>query len=208
MKMQWINEPREQTFEIAEMYEFVKKTAEKKGMEQTGRALPFAKEKHKGQFRKGKEKVPYIYHPLLVACHALALGFDDDKLIASALLHDVCEDCGVRKEELPVGDEAKNTVLLLTKTKKMSVEDYYAGIRGNKTALIIKILDRCSNISSMSAAFSEEKLVSYTNFTEKWVLPMTEYGREKYPEYTAQFFLLEYHMRSVLESLKYKTERC
>ena len=40
-----------------------------KGLYQTKRALEFAKEKHNGQYRKAghsDERVPYIYHPLLL----------------------------------------------------------------------------------------------------------------------------------------------
>lgn len=66
-----------------------------KNMPQTSKVLPFAREAHSGQVRKGKDSVPYIYHPLLIACHALALGMDDDDIISTALLHDVCEDCGI-----------------------------------------------------------------------------------------------------------------
>ena len=76
-----------------------------KHLYQTRRALAFAKKKHSGQFRKvghGDERIPYIYHPLLLTCHALALGLEDDDLLSACLLHDVCEDCAVKPEELPV----------------------------------------------------------------------------------------------------------
>ena len=80
------------------MYTYVKTYATMKNMSQTVKVLPYAKTLHKGQYRSGKDKVPYIYHPLLIACHALALGLDDDVLISTALLHDVCEDCNVPVE--------------------------------------------------------------------------------------------------------------
>ena len=39
------------------------------------RALEFAKEKHAEQFRKPEELgIPYINHPMTMACHALAMG--------------------------------------------------------------------------------------------------------------------------------------
>lgn len=56
------------------MYTYVKTYASMREISQTVKALAFAREQHKGQLRKGKDKVPYIYHPLLMACHALALG--------------------------------------------------------------------------------------------------------------------------------------
>ena len=93
-----------------------------KGFYQTKKALAFAKEKHNGQYRKpghSDEKVPYIYHPLLLTCHALALGLEDDDLLTACLLHDVCEDCGVLFDELPVNDQTREAVRLLTKLSSM-----------------------------------------------------------------------------------------
>ena len=55
---------------------------------------------HEGQQRKSGE--PYIVHPLTMACNALALGIRDDKVVATILLHDVCEDCDVSLKELPI----------------------------------------------------------------------------------------------------------
>ena len=77
-------------FDEERMYAYIEAYAAEHHLEQTMRVLPYAREKHSGQFRKGKDKVPYIYQPLLVACQALALGPDDDDMISAALLHDVC----------------------------------------------------------------------------------------------------------------------
>ena len=55
------------------MYTYVKTIATTKGLKQTVEVLPYARELHKGQFRKGNGQIPYIYHPLLMACHALSL---------------------------------------------------------------------------------------------------------------------------------------
>ncbi|MGN0402250.1 MAG: helix-turn-helix domain-containing protein [Acetatifactor sp.] len=85
----------ERLFDEEHMYTYVKTYATLRGLKQTLKVLSFARNLHKGQLRKGKEKVPYIYHPLLIACHALSLGLDNDDIIATALLHDVCEDCKV-----------------------------------------------------------------------------------------------------------------
>lgn len=198
--------PVEQVFDVDKMYAYVENFAKEHQLQQTLQVLPYAKEKHQGQFRKGKEKVPYIYHPLLVACHALALGFTEDDMISAALLHDVCEDCGVEPDKLPVNENTRKVVRLLTKTKEISYEKYYHDIRENETATILKLLDRCNNISGMAAAFSREKLINYINFTEKWFAPLIAYGKEAYQEYRAQIFLIEYHMNSVIESLKYQIQ--
>ena len=101
-------------FHEERMYTFVKAAATAKGLEQTLRALPFAREKHQGQLRKGEALIPYISHPLTMCCHALALGLDEDALLAALLLHDVVEDCGVTLAELPVEADARETVRLLS----------------------------------------------------------------------------------------------
>ena len=186
------------------MYTYVKTVATMKGMTQTVEVLPYARELHKGQFRKGKEQVPYIYHQLLMACHALSLGLEDDNLISAILLHDVCEDCGVRVEDLPVNNVVKEAVGLVTKDGTKDTETYYQDISENAIATMVKLLDRCNNVSGMSAAFSKEKLIKYINETEQYVYPLLQTAKTRYSEYSNQVFLIKYHMTSVVTSIKYQ----
>ena len=198
----------EQLFSEERMYTQVKAAANAHSLLQTGKALPFAKQHHEGQVRKGKDNIPYISHPLTMACHALAMGIVDDDVLAAILLHDVCEDCGVSPEELPVGEPVQQAVALLTKEKRPGEtgqqlnERYYAALRGNRIAAIVKLLDRCNNISAMAIGFSRERIVQYIEETEIYVLPLLEYVKESQPEYYNAAFLLKYHMKSILESLK------
>ena len=192
-------------FHEEHMYTYIKTYATLRGMKQTMKVLPFARKLHEGQIRKGKDKVPYIYHPLLIACHALALGLENDDIISTALLHDVCEDCDVLVDDLPVGEAVKEAVALLTKDKsRMSEEDYYKHIADNEVALIVKLLDRCNNVSGMASGFSRKKLVEYINETEKWIYPLFQIAKTNYPEYSNQIFLIKYHMTSVIGTLKYQ----
>ena len=55
-------------FDEKRMYNYVELYAASKNMPQTSKALPFEREDHSGQVRKGKDSVPYIYHPLLDRC--------------------------------------------------------------------------------------------------------------------------------------------
>ena len=192
-------------FNEEHMYTYVKTYGTLRGMKQTVKVLPFVRELHEGQIRKGKEKVPYIYHPLLIACHALALGFDNDDVIATALLHDVCEDCDIVADELLVNEVVKLAVTRLTKMSSMgSEEEYYVGIAENEVALIVKLLDRCNNVSSMSTGFSREKLVEYINETEKYFYPLLKRAKTDYPQYSNQVFLIKYHITSVIGTLKHQ----
>ena len=194
----------ERLFNEDRMYTYVKTIATTKGLTQTVEVLPYARERHKGQFRKGNGQIPYIYHPLLMACHALSLGLEDDNLISAVLLHDVCEDCGVSVEDLPVNDVVKEAVRLVTKDKSKDTYDYYQEISENAIATMVKLLDRCNNVSGMSAAFSKEKLVKYINETEEYVYPLLQTAKTRYSEYSNQVFLIKYHMTSVVTSLKYQ----
>ena len=198
-------------FSEARMATYVGAYCNAKGLYQTKRALAFAKEKHNGQYRKPghtDERIPYIYHPLLLTCHALALGLEDDDLLSACLLHDVCEDCGVQIDELPVNDQTREAVRLLTKPEEFGKTDpeyrtYYEGIAGNRIALIVKLLDRCNNVSSMATSFTDEHMAEYIKETQEYIDPLLEKARNEYPQYSNQLFLIRYHMSSVLEALRH-----
>lgn len=170
---------------------------------EASRALDFATEKHEGQLRKPKElKIPYINHPLTLACHALAMGLEEDGLLAALLLHDVCEDCGVAPEELPVSPEVQQVVALVTKPKHgLNEKLYYSEIAKNPRAAMVKCLDRCNNLSGMAAAFSLEKLQDYIEETERYYPELLRVIREQ-PEYNNAAWLLKYQIRSLLLTAK------
>lgn len=205
-----MNAPSPRIFNEVSMYNALEAYSIAHHLSETWRALSYAKQKHAGQVRKGKDGIPYIHHPLLVACHALALGFTDDTILAAALLHDVCEDCGVMPKDLPFSEEIKEIVALLTKTNdnygKTDAKKtrYYSALANHPAAVIIKLLDRCNNISCMSSGFSRTKIESYIEETEKWFCPLLDSVKSKFPAYTDSLFLIQYHMMSVLESIKYQ----
>ncbi len=201
-------------FSEEHMYARLKSTAQAEGLEETYRALPYMRRCHDGQLRKpargAAEEVPYIIHPLTVACHAHALGVRDDEVLAVALLHDVCEDCGVAPEELPFSEPVRTAVKLLTRRKERTLEigrnaaleEYYHGIRSSRTAMLVKCLDRCNNLSTMAASFSPEKMVQYIEETEAYVLPVLEDLKRRYMELNDAAFLLKYQILSLTETQK------
>ena len=195
-------------FDGEQMYAYLEAFAHKHHMEETLRALPFAWEKHRNQFRCGKERIPYICHPLMVACHALALELWEDDLIAAAILHDVCEDCGVAPADLPVGKEVQEIVRILTKDPSprgrtfAGQQDYYYNISCSRIATLVKLLDRCNNISSMTSGFSRERMIYYIKDTERWVYPLFKSAKTKYPQHRSQIFLIRYHMTSMIDSIR------
>ena len=79
---------KETVYDWEHMKTYVKTFAKTAKMENTLKALDLALKAHEGQTRKRSE-IPYIVHPLNMACHALAMGIKEDEIIAGILLHDV-----------------------------------------------------------------------------------------------------------------------
>ncbi len=193
-------------FNSDKMYTYIRGFASALQMEQTLRALPYAREKHNGQLRKSGE--PYIVHPLTMACDATSMGIKDDNIIATILLHDVCEDCGVSLEELPVNDVVRRGVDLMTftimdnETKEIAKRRYYNMLVQSKEASITKLFDRCHNVSSMAGTFTIEKLKSYIQETREYVLPLLKQVKNKYPDESDILFVLKYHITSVVDAIE------
>lgn len=190
-------------FDEERMSAFLKGRLKASGLSEALRALVYAKEKHAGAFRKPAEmKIPYIIHPLTMACHALALGINDDALLAALLLHDVAEDCGIEADMLPFSDEVRELVALVTKPKKpFSESAYFDAILTNTKACLIKCIDRCNNLSNMSVGFSSDKIAEYTKETETFYPALLRVVKAC-PLYNNAAWLLEYHIRSLLAMAK------
>lgn len=199
---------QEEWFSVEALYNFVAQFARENALEQTSAALPFMKTSHAGQVRKGSGTVPYIYHPLTMARHSIAMGLTEDELLAAILLHDVCEDCGVKPEQLPVNETVREAVVYLTfqkpegMPKPQAKQLYFEALKENRLAAVIKLLDRCNNVSAMAGGFTRSRIIYYIEETESSLLPLLDVVRNRYPGYENALFLLEYQMRSVLESLK------
>ena len=130
------------SFNSDKMYTYLRGRATGAGMKQTLKAMSFARDKHSGQFRKSGD--PYIIHPLLMACNAVSIGIRDDAVVATILLHDVCEDCGVSLSELPVDDTVRRAVDLMTfrvmdgETKEIAKNRYYNMLLQSREATLTK----------------------------------------------------------------------
>ncbi|MGI6006657.1 MAG: HD domain-containing protein [Ruminococcus sp.] len=200
-------------FDEEAMYRYIKEYSGRNGKEQTLAALDFAREKHKNQIRSGPKRAPYIIHPMGMVCHGLALGITEDEILAAALLHDVCEECDVTPSELPAGEAVREAVSYLTckipeeADRKKARAQYMETIKENRIALIVKLLDRCSNVSTMAEAFSRKRLKNYIEETRIHVLPLAAAARIKYPEYGSIVYVLEYHIRSVIDAVEAVMEK-
>ena len=188
------------------MKTYVMTTAKNLGLSNTLKAVTFAAEAHKDQKRK-RSDIPYIYHPLTLACHALSMNITDDAVIAACMLHDVVEDCGVDYEELPVNEETKELVRLLTHEKippenrDAVLRDYYANIATSPKATLIKCIDRCNNLTTMSGALSRDRIYRTIKETEEYFPALISLLKEEI-EYSNAAWLLKYQMESLLDVYK------
>lgn len=198
---------REKMFSETHMYTRLRTLAETEHLVQTDKALSYAQEKHANAFRKPTRfhkdsQVPYIIHPLMMACHAHALGIRDDAVLSVIMLHDVCEDCGVKPEELPFSENIQHSVALLTKHEGQPAAEYYRGIMTDSCACIVKALDRCNNVATMSTSFSKKKLIEYVDETEQYVYPLLDHIKREYMEYRDVVFVVKYQLLSTVETIK------
>lgn len=193
-------------FNHEKMYTYIRGFAAGAAMKETQKALTFAREKHCGQLRRSGQ--PYIIHPLTMACDALSMGIKDDTVVATILLHDVCEDCGVSVAELPCSETVKRGVELMTfrvmegETKEIAKNRYYNLMIQSREATLTKLIDRCHNVSSMAGTFSVAKLKAYIEETRQYVLPLLKKAKGVYPEDAEILFLLKYHITSVVDSIE------
>ncbi len=199
---------KQRIFDEARMYTFAKTAATERKLYQTARVMSFARDKHKGQVRKGEQKdVPYINHPLTMVCQALAMHIYDDDILSALLLHDVVEDTKTKLEELPVSDVARELVRLMTKDpnpkdKAAAKKAYYDELAKNAKAALVKCFDRVNNLSNMALGFTRDKMAEYVEETEKYIVPLLRVIKDNAPEYADPCWLLSYHMYSLLETYK------
>ena len=156
---------------------------------------------HGNQFRKTGED--YVEHPMKVAKHFLSIGLDNPFLLSAAMLHDVVEDCNITIAELQQTFPSNITRVVHSLTKDgLTTQDYYHFISLDAFATLIKIADRCHNVSTMVEAFSKEKIKSYIKETYDFVIPLCKTGIIKFPEYSDVIYAMRYHIESVCHALE------
>lgn len=198
---------------LERMRSFLEHYAAEHQLTQTAESLVFAWRCHEGQFRKSRNRLPYISHPLLMALHAIALGLQDDDLLAACLLHDVLEDCPVSREELPCSEAAKQAIELLTfeiregEDRDSAKARYYERLSHNGIAAMVKLLDRCNNVSYMVDAFTLKKIQKYVVETKIYIYPLPLSVRQEFPEYADAAFALKYHIYSVISTIEIMLDR-
>ncbi len=197
---------KETIYNWEHMKTYVKTTAKNCGMTNTLKAVDYAVSAHEGQKRK-RSNTPYIYHPLNMACHALSMGIKEDEIIAACLLHDVIEDCGKTLNDLPINEETREIVRLMSHEKTNDwnrdavMEAYYSGLMSDPKASLVKCIDRCNNLTTMSWGLSRERICRMIMETEKYYPGLLQVLKET-PEYNDAAWLLKYQIESMLDIYK------
>lgn len=127
------------------------------------KALQYATEKHKGQFRRDGSE--YIIHPTRVANYVAKFKISNhlQTLISSAYLHDTIEDTDTTYYDIinTFGSQIASIVLELTTDEDLKKEigkARYLSIKMKNMsswALVIKLCDRLDNVSDLNNAPKE-----------------------------------------------------
>ncbi len=157
--------PTEQSFQSLE--EKVRGLRPKDDLQVLEKAYGFAAGAHKNQKRKSGE--PYITHPLAVA-HILADMQMDAVCLATGLMHDVVEDCGITLEQVreQFGEDVARCVDGVTKLSKISFanrEDRQAeslrkmllAMTTDIRVVIVKLADRLHNMRTIGSLSPERQ---------------------------------------------------
>lgn len=123
------------------------------------------------------------------------------------LLHDVIEDSGKTTADLPVCDEAKEIVQLLSHPKTTNknryeiMNAYYKNIAANPKAALVKCIDRCNNLTTMSWGLSRDRIYRMIKETEQYFPALIKVLKAT-TEYNNAAWLLQYQMESMLDIYK------
>ena len=148
------------------------------------KAIDFAKNAHKEQFRKSGD--PYYYHPIEVAKILTEIKLDNSS-IACGLLHDTIEDTSATLREIKenFGLEIANLVDGLTKINKFSLKINNLKLGENYRKLLlaatqdirvilVKLADRLHNMRTLDYLNDESKKLNIALETQEIYAPLAQ----------------------------------
>ncbi len=145
------------------------------------KALAFAAEKHRFQFRKGEEQTPFINHPIKVANLLTEVGnIEDEATICGAILHDTIEDTITSCADLEsmfgeeicslVSEVSDDRFLNPIESKEHQVD--YAPFLSDK-AKLIRLADKIANVYDIAhfppAHWNKQRRKKYLEWSKKVV---------------------------------------
>lgn len=187
------------------------------GLDETLRVLEYLKEKMGERTRsyeaigdsENRAEASYIVHPLMMCCQTHAMKISDDAVLATILLHDICSDLDIDADGIPFSDEVRHLVKILTKEPGVKWDDdFYNTLKSDRNAALVKVIERCNNLSLASLSLGRQQLEDYQKETEKYVLPLIDEIRHEYAELSDTVFILNYQILSEIETIKSLLNHC
>lgn len=131
------------------------------------KARTFAAVRHDGQ--KDDEGQDYYMNHILPVGEAVSILTNDEDIICAAFLHDVLEDTDTTYGELvkEFGKRVADLVNEVTHEGKADEHGFYFPRLKSKEAIMIKLIDRASNISRMNS-WDEKRKKQYIKNTRFW----------------------------------------
>ena len=117
---------------------------------------------------------------ILPVGEAVSILTNDEDIICAAFLHDILEDTNTTYEELvkEFGKRVADFVNEVTHEGKEDEYGFYFPRLKSKEAIMIKLIDRASNISRMNS-WDEKRKKQYLKRTKFWKdVPKTDGGRK------------------------------
>ena len=146
------------------------------------KSCAFAKEKHRGQKRKGGN--PFYTHAFEVARLTAMIGLPSNS-IAAACLHDVVEDTDTTIEEIEerFGKEVAFFVDALTNIEELvheksglrikSTQRLFVATSKDVRVMVIKLMDRLHNMRTLSA-LPKKNQINFSKETKKVFVPIAD----------------------------------
>ena len=150
----------------------------KEKSEKVLRAVAFAAEKHKLHARTNAQKTPYIIHPLGVADQIMRIGnVYDVNVIVAALLHDVLDDTGTKREEIVAqfGEKVADYVDEMTENLKLSSKErnklqIIHALHQSHEVAVIKLSDKLHNLNTLMtdppSGWSQDRMDQYFQWAQ------------------------------------------
>ncbi len=131
------------------------------------KAIEFAQKKHEGQ--KDDEGKDYFIQHLLVVGKAVTKLTEDMEVIQASYLHDTLEDTDTTYDELVevFGKRVADLVNEVTQEGQKDEYGFYFPRLKSKEAILIKLIDRASNITRMES-WDEKRKEHYLKKTKFW----------------------------------------
>lgn len=187
---------------------FILGFAKGRGWPLTVKAVTYAHKWHAGQ--KRRDGSDYIDHPIAVCRMLVNLGSPlvTDVVAATAVLHDVVEECGIPLEVIKqeFGEETADLVANVSRGKEEDLKKYFQRVFSDPRSVLIKGYDRITNISNMAKMIEKnqevDRLDVYINDTEDNVLKILKAGRRIYDSYSDLYVTCRDHLRSIIDIAK------